>query len=216
MAVGTTCPHCRHIRTVEEDNSVEPWKCPACGMKYYESPSAKPNGPGMIAELYNALFVRSPDQWPPVSPCKSCRKAVSREAAACPHCGQPDPYMPPVSRVPYDQASGRDKGFFFLFLAAAAFMFFTVITAVFSPATKRIDEAGAIVACHDGITWRLKSPSTAKFVSTSWYGDEAKITVKGEIDAQNSFGAMLRKPYICRLSRYPGNPNWLLDSAVID
>jgi hypothetical protein len=55
------------------------------------------------------------------------------------------------------------------------------------------------VACEFYIKARLKVPSTARFADFPAIvrNDDGSYVVKGEVDAQNAFGVMLRKPYIC-------------------
>lgn len=54
-------------------------------------------------------------------------------------------------------------------------------------------------ACQSAVTARLKAPSTATFADGQIATDdgEGNWTVRGRVDAQNSFGAMLRTYYTC-------------------
>lgn len=55
-----------------------------------------------------------------------------------------------------------------------------------------------VQACEDQVSASLKSPSTAKFDSEVLKtGDE--YVVHGFVDAENSFGAMLRMEYRCAI-----------------
>lgn len=62
----------------------------------------------------------------------------------------------------------------------------------------------AVTTCQDHVRDRLKSPSSADFGeprSTFAAGDTADFyTVTGSVDAQNSFGAMLRSTYSCKIT----------------
>lgn len=53
----------------------------------------------------------------------------------------------------------------------------------------------AIAQCEAAIKEKLKAPSTAEFESTATGG--GTWTVVGTVDAENSFGAMLRSSYQC-------------------
>ena len=62
------------------------------------------------------------------------------------------------------------------------------------------DQIDAQATCQVSIEDALKAPSTASFsdwssVSTGSEGYE----ISGVVDAQNSFGAMLRSPFVCIL-----------------
>jgi len=68
------------------------------------------------------------------------------------------------------------------------------------PAT---DSTAQLVAtCREGVKARLKAPSTAQFSEESAAGmSETRWKVSGVIDAQNGFGAMLRKRFSCQADR---------------
>lgn len=53
----------------------------------------------------------------------------------------------------------------------------------------------AIAQCEDAISERLKAPSTAEFDSSAT--GSGTWTVTGTVDAENSFGAMIRSRYEC-------------------
>jgi len=68
------------------------------------------------------------------------------------------------------------------------------------------DGVSLISCATDRVRSILKSPSTAKFPSAVWdassyriSGSAGEYTVMGYVDAQNSFGAMLRSNFICTL-----------------
>jgi hypothetical protein len=65
---------------------------------------------------------------------------------------------------------------------------------------------------------RLKAPSTAKF---PWYSDgfvekglSDRWVVTSYVDAQNSFGAMLRVPFMVEMI-YEGNHSWSLKEIIL-
>lgn len=60
------------------------------------------------------------------------------------------------------------------------------------------DQIDLKIRCENGVKEALKSPSTAKFPNIDeWYfgKDKEKIVVQSYVDAQNSFGAMLRSKF---------------------
>jgi hypothetical protein len=72
------------------------------------------------------------------------------------------------------------------------------------------DDIGAQVVCQDFVERQLKAPSTADF------GDEEVEHIRGpvwevvgEVDSENSFGAMIRNNYVCRV-KFTGDDNWQL------
>lgn len=57
--------------------------------------------------------------------------------------------------------------------------------------------SGAIVACEQQVEASLKSPSSAKFHDVAATGGPTTYTVRGTVDAENSFGASLRSSFQC-------------------
>lgn len=77
------------------------------------------------------------------------------------------------------------------------------------PATADLS-GDAFVICQSFVRKQLKAPSTAKFpAAESTKKDGATYTVAGGVDAQNSYGAMVRTPYTC-VVHADGNDKWSL------
>ncbi len=99
------------------------------------------------------------------------------------------------------------------------------------------DDIMAEIMCQNFVEERLKSPSTAEFGGWLEDWDEAVFieaetaselgvdttnlrnlgvwVVKGQVDAQNSFGAMIRSEYICVMDYDKNNEVWyLLDISI--
>lgn len=85
------------------------------------------------------------------------------------------------------------------------------------PTPIRFDEFGAKYMCEQFVTERLKAPSTAEFSSDpDVYSVNGKpknyAIVRGYVDAQNSFGAMIRSYYDCQVHYDIDDPEtWHLD-----
>lgn len=78
----------------------------------------------------------------------------------------------------------------------------------------------ACVHAEHAVKQRLKAPSTATFPSCWRYEvraspDMKTVFVKGYVDAQNSFGAMLRSTFVVKL-KHEGNKQWTVLAAAID
>ncbi|MEO8096386.1 MAG: hypothetical protein ABI811_01705 [Acidobacteriota bacterium] len=71
------------------------------------------------------------------------------------------------------------------------------------------DASSATVMARQFVEKRLKSPATAKFSEESAVLHESVWFVKGAVDSQNSFGAMLRLIYLCRVRHAEGD-TWIL------
>jgi hypothetical protein len=86
----------------------------------------------------------------------------------------------------------------------------------------------AFVQCNKAVSYKLKAPSTAEFGSytdsdvipfdtvTNKDGSMSKtFIVSGTVDAQNSFGAMIRNTYTCKIIGLP-NDMWKVISLEIN
>ena len=146
--------------------------------------------------------------------CPECRKSISSEATACPKCGKP------ISEATKKKALERARQP--PYLAILVVVTITIVLLVFAalPSNK---SATSQSGCNDSsdskssaqtvaelsVKRELKAPSSAKFGdSRVSYTGECKFLVVGEVDAQNSFGAMLRKTYTVRVEYRPGERNW--------
>ncbi len=74
--------------------------------------------------------------------------------------------------------------------------------------------ASATAGCEELVKDRLKAPSTAEFSGESADGSAGSYTVTGDVDSQNSFGAMLRSHFTCTV--HSSGNEWKLDDMEID
>lgn len=81
-------------------------------------------------------------------------------------------------------------------------------------------EGEAWVMSKDFVRARLVAPATASFGSYDTQRDGNTVTVTGEVDSENSFGATLRKQYTCTLTYTGGEwtetKNWTLQKLWIE
>jgi hypothetical protein len=71
---------------------------------------------------------------------------------------------------------------------------------------------GAERVCRDFVKDRLKSPSSAKFSGLAHDNSGTGFVVTGNVDSQNSFGAMVRNSFTCDV-RLDGD-TWRLTSLT--
>ena len=104
---------------------------------------------------------------------------------------------------------------FILFCVLVSYISRSVSTTSNTPA--KASEVDAWYACQDFILEELKAPSTAEFQkrdSKKVYKETENIfIVSMYVDAENSFGAMVRTDFECRL-RYTDAGQWLLLSLT--
>lgn len=79
------------------------------------------------------------------------------------------------------------------------------------------DSIAADVMCHEFVKKQLKSPGTAKFAGVTEYKYKTlhatkpwKFRITSWVDSQNSFGGVVRNPYVCTVST-KDNDTWHLD-----
>lgn len=99
---------------------------------------------------------------------------------------------------------------FVIILAVVLCIAVGVITSSFKR-PDRADAIGAYVACKQFIEGGLKAPSTAVFASQSQSDitntGDGSFRVNSYVDAQNSFGAMIRTDFTCTV-KYEGGDQW--------
>jgi hypothetical protein len=77
------------------------------------------------------------------------------------------------------------------------------------------DDLGAQTVCETFVKDQLKAPATADFSGARVSSDGTTWTVRGAVDAENSFGAKLRYAYVCTVSPAdPAGNNWHLLSLT--
>jgi hypothetical protein len=101
------------------------------------------------------------------------------------------------------------------FIALGVFVLLAIGSTESSSSSVEHSETMAHIMCQDFVKNRLKAPRTAKFPRSS----EARTTDLGNgryrvisyVDAQNSFGALIRTRYACTV-QYTGNDRWRLEA----
>ena len=73
------------------------------------------------------------------------------------------------------------------------------------------NEYEAIAQCEPRVEGMLKAPSTAEFNSNASTSGSRVWTVTGTVDAENSFGAMVRSSYGCTVTIGDGDANTTVD-----
>ena len=82
----------------------------------------------------------------------------------------------------------------------------------------KFDEFDAQVVAESEVKENLKSPSTADFSpysETTITNDGDEWTVKGWVDAQNGFGAMIRSTYIVKFTM-TGTDRYIVDYCYVN
>jgi hypothetical protein len=90
-----------------------------------------------------------------------------------------------------------------------------------APEVKKPSEYDVYYYSEEAVKMILKAPSTAKFRGRHvWNFGDSEFVVKGNVDAQNAFGAMLRSRYYVKLKYKGTDPNdatsWTIIKSEIE
>lgn len=172
----------------------------------------------------------------PIEPqvwCTGCGAQIPSGRSKCPSCGKPVSGRAPAAGVPISSGSSgragevnkmaRGCGLGCLGLIAFAIIIGLLDDGESKPASFQDKQLMAGRVCEKYVRASLKAPSTADFgdKQTVSLGDDS-FQVVGQVDAQNSFGAMIRNTYTCK-TRFGGgvgdavysNANWTLEDISI-
>lgn len=167
--------------------------------------------------------------------CPHCGRALEQspelagQTVACPFCAEdlmmPAPVAPPTPQtVEYRAPAGRRKKSstpVWVYIAASFSVLIVAALILGNSETKTGpqtgDKTGAYLIAQEFVTDQLKAPATAKYPSsaTSVRLVGKKWHVRGYVDSQNSFGALIRSEWHCVVYTTDGT-NWSLDEIVIE
>ena len=144
--------------------------------------------------------------------CPSCTNPVSPKAMTCPKCGHP--FKKPTSGCAWLALIG---GICFILIIIGSGAFNSPLGSS-SPKPENY----AIPVGWEFVRAGLKSPTTADFgrISTHQkYSIEGKPDtweVRGHVDSQNSFGAMIRSNYTCQVEYVSGDASYVANWKLLD
>jgi hypothetical protein len=75
-------------------------------------------------------------------------------------------------------------------------------------------QGAAFAACESAVKDQLKAPATAKFSGERYTDNDPGWLTTGSVDAQNSFGALVRNSFRCMLTRGDGL-DFTVQSAIV-
>lgn len=176
--------------------------------------------------------------------CPTCRHWMPVDAAICPECSHKNTPVPTtraekfrsrpgetrrqtMKRKKVEDPEGYKKDTRVAMILSGVVVLIVVIAAGINdggsqappttvPAVDHGSRAGAEVACERFVERQLKAPSTAKYKDrVTVQGIDKSWTVTGNVDAQNSFGAMIRNGFICQTMTTAGGDSWVPINVVL-
>lgn len=150
--------------------------------------------------------------------CKECGSTVSSKADACPSCGVR------LQRKPIGCGTAVLLVIGAMFVAGQIAGGLSGESSAPAPANKaptaaelaeaRLDDGRW--ACRERVLSGLKAPKSASFQNYRQFRankvDEERYSIIGYVDAQNSFGAMIRTQFEC-IARDTGQSGWWIDEV---
>jgi hypothetical protein len=151
--------------------------------------------------------------------CKECSRAVASDAPACPHCGVAAPGEGGAERDAARKADADAFGRKFTIGCLSLFIGLPLLVGLVTWASGGGEEgestgtaAEAEYYCEEFVRDRLRAPSTAEFSNVTGIGGGNAFTVRGQVDAENAFGAALRRSFTCQVRYDPSDQSWTLVS----
>jgi hypothetical protein len=161
-------------------------------------------------------------------PCPVCRTRVRSDKINCPKCGEPlTDYWESLGRQSRNRFQNKLGFGLAIFLIISFLAFLALNIRRMSPA--EVAERNRNENCSNEGKWaaqsaseisvskKLRSPSTAKFPVTEshviWDGG-CNFSVTGKVDAQNVFGAVLRRTYSAQAMYSPEIESWSVTSKL--
>jgi hypothetical protein len=120
--------------------------------------------------------------------------------------------------LPDVPAKKEDHSSFWIGLGVAAVIALVLVCSLHgtgASGTEGDRSNAAISACENAVKDQLKAPSTAKFSNERYTDSDPSWRATGDVDAENSFGAMIRSHFDCDLTRGTGDTDFTVDSAVV-
>ena len=153
--------------------------------------------------------------------CPECKKRLSESAGACPKCGfhlTPEVLQDILAKQKIEQEKLKRNGKIVLGIIAAFFIILissqvteNILNSMdrnnHGASSAKVDTIEAFTLCKMYIENKLLSPTSASFCSYSDASIQASgnnVGIIGWVDAQNAFGAQLRKKFSCGVQNVDG------------
>ena len=207
-----SCPHCRQNYEVDESYAGQNVQCQNCGNEFMVTLP--------ISERESDDYIEA--ECPICSKKTRVKSKLLGKRIKCQHCMSIN-----VAKLKY---SGVEKFFIntkdlwiplIVLCGIIAFVIWGFVScrSAFKEVEERVEKYGSVGTArafvHDAITKRLKAPSTADIEITEDKQLDNEFTISGYVDAQNSFGAKIRKQFKAKVVYHPDKKIYMLAELKI-